>query len=138
MPAKDIAIKDVETTTPDATVREAAARMAERSVGSVVVTDDHRPVGIVTDRDLTVRVLGEDRDPDSVLVEDVMTADPTTARSTDGILELAAEMCESGVRRMPVVDDRDHIVGIVALDDLLLLFVEELEELGGVIATASH
>lgn len=135
MAAKDIAIKDVETVGPGAAVEDVAARMARRGIGSVVVTEEHRPVGIVTDRDLAVRVLAEGGDPDGVSVAEVMTPDPVTARSTAGVLELAAEMCRSEVRRMPIVDDRDNIVGIVALDDLLALFVEELEDLSGVITT---
>ncbi|MFB6218768.1 MAG: CBS domain-containing protein [Halobacteriaceae archaeon] len=138
MPAKDIAIKNVETADPDDPVAEIATRMADGGVGSVVVTEDHRPVGIVTDRDLAVRVLAAGADPDGLCAGDVMTADPATARSTAGVLELAAAICEAGVRRMPIVDDGDHIVGIVTLDDLLLLFVEELDELSEVIATASH
>lgn len=137
MPVKDIAVKGVETADPETPVTELAEDMASAGVGSIVVTAEHRPVGIVTDRDLAVRVLAEDVDPATLVAADVMTEDPATVRSTAEELAVATEMYERGVRRMPVVDDGDHLVGIVTLDDLFGLFVAELADLAAVVEAES-
>jgi CBS domain-containing protein len=94
--------------------------MAEAKVGSIVVTgEDGRPQGIVTDRDLTVRVMARDRDANKVRVQEVMSPAPIFAlaeRDATYVLEL---MRDQGVRRLPVVDDEQRVVGVVALDDLI-------------------
>ncbi len=110
-----------------------ATVMKEEDVGSVIIEDDHRPVGIVTDRDLVLEVLEPRRDPSEVTAADVMTETPTTVRTDEGILEATAAMYEKGVRRLPIVDDDGEIVGIVTLDDLMVLLTDEMDNLVGVI-----
>ncbi len=120
----------VATGPTTASVREIAAKMEDYGLGSVVILDaDQRPVGIVTDRDLTVRVIAEGRDPEQTVAADVMSK-PLIAASPDEPLEtLIDRMAAAGIRRLPVVRD-ERLVGIVAADDLLLWLGREVDDLG--------
>jgi CBS domain-containing protein len=101
------------------TLAEVALLMRDRSVGSVVVIDNIGYLaGIVTDRDLAVRGLGDGHSPDST-VDAVMTRDVATVSLHADVSDAAAMMAERMVRRLPVVDERHHIYGVVTLDDLL-------------------
>ena len=111
----------VDTVNPQETVRDAAERMHQRSVGALVVIDESkRPIGIVTDRDLAIRVTAAGRDPGGTTVREVMTHPAKTiSRSAD--VDCALEMMRAGAfRRLPVVDERGQLAGIVSLDDILL------------------
>jgi len=100
--------------------------MRDRKVGCLVVVRNGRPSGVVTDRDLVVRVLAQGIDPTSAYIRDFVTYDPVTV-SVDETIETAAErMRLHGVRRLPVVDERGDVVGIVTADDLLMLLGSEL------------
>lgn len=132
MPIEDLARSDVVTESTDATANELAATMADESVGSIVVTDGGDPVGIVTDRDLTVRVLAEETDPTAVTAGDVMSTDLQTVDSGAGFYEATERMREHGVRRLPVVDG-DELVGIVTGDDLTELLADEQQQFADVI-----
>jgi CBS domain-containing protein len=109
---------------------DVARRMREHNLGTVVVLDDdRRPTGIVTDRDLAMRVVAEDRRPGSTPVGDVMSLIPRTV-SEETTIEHALEIMRSrGHRRLPVVKD-GRLVGIVTLDDVLALLAEEMREVG--------
>lgn len=100
--------------------RDAARRMAERAVGTLVVVDEiGRPLGIVTDRDLMVRCLAEAADPKRTRVGQVMSG-PVAWIHQDAPVEAALEeMARLRVRRLAVVDGRERLVGLLALDDLL-------------------
>jgi signal-transduction protein with cAMP-binding, CBS, and nucleotidyltransferase domain len=119
-------------------VVEAAKRMRQHHVGSVVIVEDAGegviPVGIVTDRDLVLEVLAANIDPNTVRVADLTTHELITARETDGLWDTMQRMRNNGVRRMPVVDQRGLLVGIVAVDDLLELLAVEFNELTRIIA----
>jgi CBS domain-containing protein len=108
--------------------------MAERGVGTLVVVDDtSRPVGILTDRDLVLRILVERRDPDETTIGEVMSR-PVHAVTEDTALESALRgMAGVGVRRAVVVDDAGSLVGILSLDDMLDLLAEEAEAIGGLV-----
>ncbi|WP_380680382.1 CBS domain-containing protein [Salinigranum sp. GCM10025319] len=136
MTLKDIAIRGVETAGPDATVETLAYTMAEKGVGSVVITDENRVVGIVTDRDVAL-TLARDGDPGTLRAVDVMAPDPLTMPPGAGVFELTERMAEADVRRVPVVDDNGVIVGIVALDDVVRLLSAELANLADVIEAES-
>jgi CBS domain-containing protein len=104
---------------PGDTAERAARVMRDGRVGAVpVVQRDRRLVGIVTDRDLAVAIVAEARDAQSVTVESVMTRGPVTAHPEDELGSLVAAMAEHRVRRVPVVDAKDRIVGIVAQSDI--------------------
>jgi CBS domain-containing protein len=136
MPLKDIAIRGVETAGPDTGVEMLARTMDEAGVGSVVVTEENRVVGIVTDRDVAL-TLAREPDPTALTAADVMTPEPLTMPSDAGTLELTERMAEAGVRRIPVVDDNGVIVGIVTLDDVVRLLSMELDNLAAVIEAES-
>jgi CBS domain-containing protein len=108
------------------TVETAARVMRDRGVGSLVVLRDGHPIGIVTDRDLVLRVLAQGRAPASVRLEEVVTYDPITVSVNEGIETAVERMRVHGVRRLPVVDERGDAVGIVTADDLLVLLGAEI------------
>jgi len=114
-----------------------ATVMKEENVGSVIIEDDGRPVGIVTDRDLVLDVLEPRSDPTQVTAGDVMTETPLTVGLDEGLFRAMAAMRENSVRRLPVVDEDGSIAGIVTLDDLVVMLAEELGDLAGVIEAES-
>jgi CBS domain-containing protein len=122
----------VITATRSTTAAVVATMMRAHRVGCVVVVEDGRPIGIVTDRDLALRVVADSL-PGHTLVEDVMTPDPVTARATAGIETMLRVLRKAGTRRLPLVDDAGHLVGIVTHDDLLRLHSRELEALGAAV-----
>ena len=108
------------TATVNETVESAAMTMRDRDVGCLVVTREGRPAGIVTDRDLVLRVVASGLDASAVRVGEFVTFDPLTVSEKDGIETAAERMRKHGVRRLPVVDNRGLAVGIVTADDLLM------------------
>ncbi len=134
---------EVVTAEPGETAREIAETMEETNVGSVVVVEGGEPVGIVTDRDITVRGVAQGRDLEAVTASDIMTDDLVTVNAHDEIGELIDTLDAAGVRRMPVVDDGE-IAGIVTLDDIAVLLAvelggisDEMESLSNVIRSGS-
>jgi len=117
MPIDDLARSDVVTADPETPVSELAATMEAENVGSLVITNGDEPVGIVTDRDLALRVLGDETAAADPTAEDVMSSDLQTVESGDGFYEATRLMAEHGVRRLPVRDG-DTLVGIITSDDL--------------------
>jgi len=116
-------------------VIEAAKLMRHHHVGDVVVVEEKEdmnvPVGIVTDRDIIIEVLAEDVEPASVAVADIMSGELATAREEDELFETIKYMRSRAVRRLPVVDARGALVGILAVDDVLDLVAEQLSDLVG-------
>jgi len=137
MAIDDIARTDVVTTHREQSAGNLATVMSEEGVGSVIVEEDDRPVGIVTDRDLVIEVLEPRADPREVTAGEIMTPDPATVPTHAGVFEVAETMFDASVRRVPVVDERGSIAGIVTLDDFLVLFTDELGSLAGVIEAES-
>jgi CBS domain-containing protein len=126
-----ICIREVDTADPEELVRAAAQRMGTRGVGTLLVLDsDKRPIGILTDRDLTIRVLGAGRDPGVTSVADVMSDCVHTAFEEMPIEEALRLMRAEAVRRLVVVRKSGALVGIVSLDDVLALLAEEFREVG--------
>jgi predicted transcriptional regulator len=113
--------------------------MDARNVGALVVVDaEGRPVGIVTDRDLAMRVLAAGKDPDrDAGARRVDARARSTIRPDLNVEEALARMRSRGVRRLPMVDDDGLLVGIVTLHDILGLIVEEFWELGGLLERTS-
>jgi CBS domain-containing protein len=136
MTVADLMREDVVTASPETPVNEVATAMRDENVGSVVVVADDAPVGLVTDRDIAVRIAADQLDAGEMTAKNMMTEDPVTVEVDTGVFELCATMCEAGVRRMPVVDD-GALAGIVTLDDLTVLLTSELGNLAGVIEAES-
>lgn len=122
----EICIRPVVTIEGTATVCDAARLMRQRRVGALVVTGNHRPKGIITDRDIAVAVVAEGLDPAEVPVADVMQANPAVIRGDKGLLDAVKLFAAKGVRRLPVVDNRGFVTGIVTLDDVLMLLGSEM------------
>jgi CBS domain-containing protein len=125
--------QELVTATPDHSIVDAAKLMAENEVGSLVVERDDEPIGIVTDRDFALGIVAAEKDPEVSTVSDLMTRDPVTVHADDGVYELAEAMRDSGVRRMPVVDDDGLLAGIVTLDDVFVLIADEMHGLSEVV-----
>jgi CBS domain-containing protein len=118
------------TATLEETAFDAARRMRDFKVGCVVVTRGLRPVGILTDRDLAIRVVAEGKDPRLTVISDIVTYDATTISRDAGIDAAVRTMREHGVRRLPIVTDEGKITGIVTADDLTVLLTRELSDIG--------
>jgi CBS domain-containing protein len=120
------------------TILEAAQLMREQHVGNVVVVEERDgerfPVGILTDRDIVVELVAAGIALDAVSIGDVMSFELLTAREEDGLIDAIGQMQGRGVRRLPVVNARGTLVGILAVDDLLEIVSEQLSGLVKVIA----
>ena len=138
MSVGDICNRNVVVIEKESAVREAARLMRQFHVGALVVCNERDggrvPVGLVTDRDIVIEVLGEDVDADSVMVGDIMSDNPLTAREGDDLWETLQRMRQAGVRRVPVVDERGALQGIVAMDDVIELLADELALLAKLVA----
>ncbi|HKG94562.1 MAG TPA: CBS domain-containing protein [Gemmatimonadaceae bacterium] len=121
MKAKDIMSKDPRTVTPEAAVREAARLMKDEDVGVIPVVESggsQRLVGMLTDRDIAVRVVAEGRSGDQVRVSEVMTANPRAVKEEENVDAVMNLMSSEKVRRVPIVDDRGTLRGIVSQADI--------------------
>lgn len=110
------------------TISKAAQLMNQENVGSIPVVDHPQSMmlmGIVTDRDLAMKVLADNRNPQETMVEDVMTTNLVTCYSDDEVMETADLMAEHQVRRIPVIDHQGRIVGIIAQADIALRAEDE-------------
>jgi CBS domain-containing protein len=103
---------------PSDTVVDAAKAMDELNVGVIPVCEGERLVGMVTDRDIVVRGLARDMDGKSTRLSDVMSTSVRTVREQDDVDQVLAEMADSQIRRLAVVDEQERLVGIVSLGDI--------------------
>lgn len=134
----EICNRDVVVIERDATVQEAARLMRRHHVGALVVTRDldgvRVPVGLITDRDIVIEVLGEGVDVGTVLVGDIMSDELLTAGEGDDLWGSLQRMRSAGVRRLPVVDTRGALQGIVTVDDVIELLADELTQMAKLMA----
>lgn len=130
--------REVDLVEPDELVRVAAQRMASRNVGSLLVVDGRRRVlGLVTDRDLALRVVAQGRDPHLTRVGDVMTPHPDSVSEETSIEDALSVMRARGVRRLPVIGPGGSLAGVVSVDDILVLLAQEFGELSRLIEHSS-
>ena len=133
----ELARTDVVTVPPEAGVGSLAELMDETSVGSVVVVEDDRPVGLVTDRDLALAVVSRGGDRETLVAADVMTPDPFVVGADEGIYEVLSRASDASVRRVPVVHDDGTLAGIVTFDDFLVLLASEFDKLSAIVQAES-
>jgi CBS domain-containing protein len=126
-----ICIKPVVTASAQMTVEEAARAMRSKNVGALVVINAGRPIGMLTDRDVAVEVVAKGMDPDTTRVGEVMHKKPITIHQDLGILDAARVFAKTGVRRLPVVTKGGTLVGVIAVDDLIMLLGNEMGHLAG-------
>jgi CBS domain-containing protein len=123
-------LKKAVTVSTDTPVRDAAELMRSEGVGYVVVqAEDGHPIGIVTDRDLTLRVVAAGREAGGTPVSAVMSRLKAVASPDELLQDVVERMAQNGVRRVPVVHD-DQVLGIVLLDELLITLAAELHDIG--------
>jgi CBS domain-containing protein len=133
-----ICIREVDYAEPEESVQEAASRMHDRKIGTLVVLNkDKQPVGMITDRDLALRVVREARDATKTTVGDVMTECPKTVGEETAIENALSLMRAGAFRRVPVVDSQNRVVGILSLDDILDLLCEEFGIIRGLLSAES-
>ena len=125
--------REVITVQRDATVLHAAMLMRQYHVGDVVMIENRKnktvPIGIVTDRDIVVELVATELDCNVITVGDIVISKLTVIKESAGVFEAIQLMASKGIRRLPVVDDEGGLVGIITLDDLLLLLSKELAAL---------
>lgn len=133
MPIGEVCNKEVITVQSEDSVLDAAKLMRQNHVGDVLVVENRNginvPIGIVTDRDLVMEILAPELDPSVITVGDIMAPEFTTVKESAGLFEAIQHMRNMAVRRLPVVDESGQLVGIVTLDDLLVLLADELHAL---------
>ena len=129
-----ICTKPVVTASAQMTVDQAARAMRSRNVGALVVVNAWRPIGMLTDRDVVVEVVAKGMDPDTVRVGDVMRRRPITIREDLGIFDAARVFAKTGVRRLPVVTKSGAMVGVIAVDDLIMLLGNEMGHMAGALS----
>ena len=116
---QDVMTKDVQFISPEETVRRAAQMMDEYNVGAIPVCDGDKLVGMITDRDITVRSTAAGQAPEKTRVGDVMSTDVRTCYAGQSVDEVLGQMGDVQIRRVPVVDQQSHkMVGIVSLGDM--------------------
>lgn len=138
MQLKNLCTPDVVYCTAEISALHAARLMREHHVGDLVVinndSDEHVPVGIVTDRDIVVEVLAKDLDPSKVSVRQIMRVPLVIARTSEEAESAMERMRAHGVRRVPVLDDGETLAGILTLDDLLKRLAADAAVLADIIA----
>ena len=117
MQVKDVMTKSVASLNPQDTVERAAQLMKEHDIGSLPVCEGEKVIGIVTDRDITLRCVAVGNNVKSQSVRDIMTSNPVVINSNTNIQDAARIMSERQIRRLPIVDN-NNLVGMVALGDL--------------------
>lgn len=118
MKVADVMTRGLELMSPDATVQQAAVRMAEADIGAILIGTAEALEGILTDRDIILRLVVDGRSSAEVLVRDIMSSTLFCCRENDSLEQAFSEMSDRQVRRLPVLDDSDRLVGIVTLSDL--------------------
>jgi len=130
--------RDVVFVRKDSTIPEAARLMREYHVGDLVVAEEkagqRTPIGIVTDRDLVIEVIAEEVDMGTVTVGDIMSYELVTAGEDEDLIDTIKQMRSKGVRRVPVVNREQALVGILSVDDLIELLAEQVTDLARLIS----
>jgi CBS domain-containing protein len=130
-----ICTRQVITVDREIDIAAAAGVMRENHIGYLIVTDARSggsaPIGVITDRDIVVKVLAKDVDPHTLAVGDVMTPDPLIAAEDDGISETLRRMRRLGVRRVPVVGSGGKVSGVLSIDDVVDHLVGQLSDVSG-------
>ncbi|SFS52105.1 CBS domain-containing protein [Brevundimonas viscosa] len=117
MKVRDVMSKDVQVARPGDSLQQVATRMRDGDFGFMPVADGDRLIGTVTDRDICIRAIAEGAASSAPVVE-YITRDPHTARADDDLKDVLEAMGSRQIRRLPVLDKDDRLVGVVSLGDL--------------------
>ncbi len=119
IPVREIMTREVCTAKKDDSVLTLARKMIEYGVGSAVIIENGKPIGIVTEKDLISKIVARDKVPSRVKVEEIMTSPIITIRPNTSLREAADIMIKKGIRRLPIVNDSGDLVGIITDNDIL-------------------
>lgn len=114
MKVSEVMSRNVQLAAPDQSIRKAAQLMQQHDIGSLPVGENERLVGIVTDRDIVVRAIAQGRDPDTPIRE-VMTDDIQYCSEEDDVDEVSRRMAQLEIRRLPVLDSDQRVIGMMSL-----------------------
>ena len=118
MKVRDLMHKGIEIMPPDTPVALLAKKMREKDIGAIPVGSNGQLVGMVTDRDIIVRAVANGKDLSQLTAQDVMTKDITCCRDTDKVRGVLNALEEKQIRRVPVTDENERVVGMVSLGDI--------------------
>lgn len=118
MKLREIMAHNVETVSPDATLQECAQRMKQRNVGVLPVVDGNKPIGVITDRDITLRAVASGADVSTTRVSEVMTRDVQAVHEDQTISDACALMEENRIRRLVVLNQEGELTGVLTLNDV--------------------
>lgn len=135
MPLKNFLDRDLVACAPETSAETVAQMMRDKGVGAVLVITAGKPVGIVTDRDLTIRCLAEKKNAAMTLVETLMSRPVESVTLDEGIYNVVDKMKKSEVRRIPVVDKSGKAVALLSFDDVFGLLADEVSKLKDAIRT---
>ena len=128
----EICTRSVVTCGRETSALELAQLMRDRHVGDVIVVDEHdgqmTPVGVVTDRDLVVEILAKGANPDLLRAGDLIANEIVTAFESELVYDSIWHMRGKGIRRLPVIDSHNHLLGVLTADDVTAFLAEELTE----------
>jgi|TARA_Y100000310_G_scaffold304443_1_gene343609 CBS domain-containing protein len=127
LPVRDVMVSPVITITPEETVNKAAKTMLKNGIGGLIVVEDFKPVGIITERDF-VGLLAKKKDPGEILVKNVMSKKLITVSPEEGLMDVAKLIVKTGKRKLPVMD-KNKLVGILTADDIVKAAPGEVETL---------
>jgi CBS domain-containing protein len=133
----DYARREIATIEASASIQTAATTMAEQRVGCLMVNEDGRFAGIVTDRDVALRTIREGLDPQQVSIGEITARDVVVIHEGRPVRIAVGLMRKHGLRRMPVGNQKGEIIGLVTWDDLVGLIAGELADVAGTIAAQS-
>jgi CBS domain-containing protein len=135
MSLKPLMTKEITSLPSTATVLDAAKFMTDMNVGSVVVAEDDKPSGILTDRDIVTKVLVQGKDPKMTRVGEIMTSPAVTISEDKDIIDVTRLMSSHKIRRFPVVDANGKLIGVITLDDILIFLGQEMQNIATALKT---
>jgi predicted transcriptional regulator len=134
---RDVAVRNAVTVQPEESITDCARRMHTEHVGCLIVVEQtdgiEIPIGMLTDRDITIEVVAFGLDPRAMTAGDVMSEKPGVVEEDDDILQALTMMREHGARRLPVTGSNGALVGVIAFDNLLQALAELLDGMVGVL-----
>ncbi len=120
--------KNLVTCSPSESIHDAAAKMKEYNIGSILIVEDGSKLkGILTDRDIALNVAAESKDPQTTIVADIMKPDPISINLSADVNDALKTMSKANVRRLPVMED-GKVVGLLSSSDLAAEIKEEFDE----------
>ena len=133
MSLKTFMSEDITSLPSTASVLDAAKFMTDMNVGTIIVTHEEVPSGMITDRDVVAKVLAQDKDSKTTKIEEIMVSPVVTISEDKDIIDPTQIMSSHGIRRLPVTDPQGKLAGVISLDDVLLVLGREMQNVAGIL-----